>query len=229
MPSVLEDPHTPHPPPPNPAPPTLDPRQITLKDSTPATLHAFTTPSQLPPALLAHTNAMLNAEIEAGDTYPMTSPMPPSTFSTYWFGSLGAILLAGDLATTQHLLATDAADIPGGWETKCLGTFYTKPNYPGRSSHISNAGFLTASSARNKGVGRAMGEAYLVWAPLLGYTYSVFNLVYETNVHSMRIWEGLGFERIGRVRGCGRLRSWPGRGVDALQYGRVLGDGDGGG
>lgn len=33
-----------------------------------------------------------------------------------------------------------------------------------------------------------------------GYTYSVFNLVYETNVASCRIWDSLGFERISTLR-----------------------------
>lgn len=55
-----------------------------------------------------------------------------------------------------------------------------------------------------------------------GYVYSIFNLVYDTNVASLRIWDGLGFERIGRVKGAGRLRSYPDRYVDAIIYGRVL-------
>lgn len=56
-----------------------------------------------------------------------------------------------------------------------------------------------------------------------GYTYSVFNLVYETNVASCRIWDALGFKRIGRVKECGNLRSYPDRLVDAIIYGRDLG------
>lgn len=44
------------------------------------------------------------------------------------------------------------------WKTVWLGSFYVKPNYPGRSSHVCNAGFLVAEAARGKGVGRAMGE-----------------------------------------------------------------------
>ena len=56
-----------------------------------------------------------------------------------------------------------------------------------------------------------------------GYTYSVFNLVYETNVASCRIWDALGFKRIGRVKGCGNLRSSPDQPVDAIIYGRDLG------
>lgn len=53
------------------------------------------------------------------------------------------------------------------WHRLCLGTFYIKPNYPGRSSHICNGGFIVTDAARNKGVGRLMGEAYLAWAPKL--------------------------------------------------------------
>lgn len=58
---------------------------------------------------------------------------------------------------------------------------------------------------------------------LQNYTYSVFNLVYETNVASIRIWDALGFKRIGRVKGCGNLRSSPDALVDAIIYGRDLG------
>ena len=59
-----------------------------------------------------------------------------------------------------------------------------------------------------------------------GYTYSLFNLVYERNVASCRIWDALGFKRIGRVKGCGNLKSYPGELVDAIIYGRDLGQDD---
>lgn len=51
----------------------------------------------------------------------------------------------------------------------------------------------------------------------------MFNLVYESNVASCRIWDALGFKRIGKVPGAGRLRSNPGQYVDAIIYGRDLG------
>ena len=51
----------------------------------------------------------------------------------------------------------------------------------------------------------------------------MFNLVYETNVASCRIWDALGFKRIGRVKACGNLRSHPDELVDAIIYGRDLG------
>ena len=56
-----------------------------------------------------------------------------------------------------------------------------------------------------------------------GYAYSVFNLVYETNVASCRIWDALGFKRIGRIKGAGNLKSYPDQPIDAIMYGRELG------
>jgi H2C2 zinc finger len=48
--------------------------------------------------------------------------------------------------------------------------------------------------------------------------------VYETNTASTRIWDSLGFKRIGRVPACGNLRSSTDL-VDAIIYGRDLGPG----
>jgi len=77
--------------------------------------------------------------------------------------------------------------------------------------------------ARGRGVGKALGESYLYYAPRLGYRYSVFNLVYANNMASLRIWDGLGFDRIGLVKGAGRLRSaGEGNYVDAVIYGKDL-------
>jgi hypothetical protein len=45
--------------------------------------------------------------------------------------------------------------------------------------------------------------------------------VYETNTASTKIWDSLGFKRIGRVPGCGKLKSFQDP-VDAIIYGRDL-------
>lgn len=54
-----------------------------------------------------------------------------------------------------------------------------------------------------------------------GYKYSVFNLVFENNTASIKIWEKLGFGVIGRVPGAARLANSEEL-VDALIYGREL-------
>lgn len=150
----------------------------------------------------------------------MVEPIPVRHFAPYWFSNFGAIMLIGDIKNVEDVQSMDGnAD----WGKICLGSFNVRPNYPGRSSHVCNGMFLVTDAARNKGVGRLMGEAYLDWAARLGYTYAVFNLIYESNVASCRLWEGLGFKRIGRVPGAGRVVSQPGEFVDAIIYGRDLG------
>lgn len=63
-----------------------------------------------------------------------------------------------------------------------------------------------------------MAQAFLHFAPKLGYDSSIFNLVFETNVASIRLWEKLGFERVGIVKGAGRLKGHT-TPVDAYIYG----------
>ncbi|KAL6709547.1 Protein spt10 [Coniothyrium glycines] len=235
MPAMLDDPDAPliyrtsgdvpYPPPGGPLPVGIAPCQVTLRDRvTTATIIPFSAPNQVPLTLLAYLCDQLGREIEKGDTYPMVEPLALGSFGPYWFGVFGAIMLLGEIQDGRelHEMARRGCD----WERECLGSFYIKPNYPGRSSHVCNGGFLVTDASRNRGVGRLMGEAYLDWAPKLGYTYSVFNLVYETNVASCRIWDALGFKRIGRVKGCGNLKSYPGELVDAIIYGRDLGQED---
>ncbi|KAI9879087.1 MAG: hypothetical protein M1830_009606 [Pleopsidium flavum] len=233
MPAMLDDPTSPAiyrtsgaPPYPTPSdpqiPPDIVPRQVTLRDRvTIATLIPFSSSSRVPSSLLVYLCDQLNREIEKGDTYPMISAMPLSSFGPYWFANFGAVMLLGEIDSVDEVMEMEREG--RDWGKECLGSFYIKPNYPGRSSHVCNGGFLVTDAARNRGVGRLMGEGYLEWAPKLSYTYSVFNLVYETNVASCRIWDALGFKRIGRVKGCGNLRSHPNELIDAIIYGRDLG------
>lgn len=45
-------------------------------------------------------------------------------FAEYWFGTFAVVVLTG---SSQQI------DGERNWEEECLGTFYVKPNYPGRS------------------------------------------------------------------------------------------------
>ena len=177
MPAMLEDPTAPviyrtsgPPPYPTPSNPWLPSdivvRQVTLRDrQTTATLMPFATQTAVPPRLLEYLAGQLNIEIEKGDTYPMVHAMDTYRFGAYWFQNFGAIMILGDVADRDRLAQMDRDGAK--WEELCLGSFYVKPNYPGRSSHVCNGGFLVTQAARNKGVGRQMGEVYLEWAPKL--------------------------------------------------------------
>jgi hypothetical protein len=171
MPAMLDDPtapviyrtsgDVPYPPPGGPLPIGIAPNAVTLRDRvTTATIIPFSAPNQVPLTLLAYLCDQLGREIEKGDTYPMVDPLSLEAFGPYWFGVFGAIMLLGDIQDGRelHEMARRGCD----WEKECLGSFYIKPNYPGRSS-----GFLVTDASRNRGVGRLMGETYLDWAPKL--------------------------------------------------------------
>ncbi|KAM3161641.1 N-acetyltransferase domain-containing protein [Lachancea thermotolerans] len=85
------------------------------------------------------------------------------------------------------------------WEKQCLGAFNLRPAYPGRSSHVVTATFLVNAGIRGKGIGRTLVECFLSWAPQMGFTSSVFPLVYGTNVGVRRILETLSFRRVGKL------------------------------
>ncbi|PWY68077.1 hypothetical protein BO94DRAFT_540271 [Aspergillus sclerotioniger CBS 115572] len=217
MPALLEDPTTHIPPP---LPPQISHSHLHPQNP-PRRYQNHPLPHNhrpiFPPSSLTHyLHEQFSLEIEKGCTYPMESPMEYDLYRSYWFGTFAVVAVVDEDQTQDDGLREGR-----NWEECCLGTFYVKPNYPGRCSHVCNGGFFTTPAARNRGVGRVMGEGYLEVAPKLGYKYSVFNLVFENNVASVKIWEKLGFQTIGRVPGAARLANSPDL-VDALIIGRSL-------
>lgn len=191
----------------------IDRYTVLLKDGeTTATIYPIHSANELPPGLLAFLCDEFNMEIERGDTNSFFDTLHIEQFQNYWFGSFAAVMVLGDSHTLEGARQ---------WEKECFGTFFIKPNYPGRSSHICTANFLVNAGIRGKGIGRTLTDCYLEWAPRLGYTYSIFNLVFETNVAARRIWESLNFKRLGRIKAAGILKGHD-KAVDAIMYGREL-------
>lgn len=231
MPAILDDPtaptifrvsgEPPFPAPHAPLPADIVPRQVTLRDRvTIATIVPFSSPSQVPLSLVSYLCDQLNKLIEEGDTYPMVNSMPLESFGPYWFGNFAAVMILGDIrdAAQVRAMAEEGAD----WEKLCLGTFYTKPNYPGRSSHVCNAGFVTTDASRNRGVGRLMGEQYVKWAPKLVCVLSVTahnRLTACSGLHLFRIQPRIRDERcILPHLGCSRVQAnWSRQGLRQSQ------------
>ena len=174
----------PYPAPYAPLPAAIVPRQVTLRDrSTIATLIPFSAHTQVPKTLVSYLCALLNREIEKGDTYPMINPLAEESFGPYWFANFGAVMFLGEVGGIDDVWAMESEMEAKGewdWNKRCLGSFYVKPNYPGRSSHVCNGGFLVSDAARNRGVGRLMGEGYLEWAPKLVRLQCLFSAVNDS-------------------------------------------------
>ncbi|KIP11247.1 hypothetical protein PHLGIDRAFT_139779 [Phlebiopsis gigantea 11061_1 CR5-6] len=182
------------------------------------------------PGLVSYLHGCFAEELERGLTYPQEvlpgETYTQETFEGYFFAADVIVGIAGEGAApaadgAPAALGVDDARRGRPWEACVAGVYYVKPNYPGRSSHICNAGFLIPSSQRAKGFGSVLARSYLYYGPRLGYEASVFNLVYVNNIASVKLWEKLGFTKAGRIPRAGRLRTADGSGeefVDAWVF-----------
>lgn len=116
----------------------------------------------------------------AGEGYPQApGPLAVEDFDAYWLEGKALVAVA------RH-------------EGSVAGSYYLKPNFPGRAAHIANAGYFVIRGLRGRGIGTALVEDSLVQARELGFDALQFNLVFASNP-ARRLYERLGFEAVGRV------------------------------
>lgn len=127
--------------------------------------------------------------VDEGNFYPHDRFPDQDDFMDYWFRG----------KSTVAAYVPDRAGAAG-----MAGAFYLKPNWPGRAGHVANAGFIVAPDWRNRGLGRLLGDTMLSYAKQLGYRGVIFNLVFSENVVARRLWEKLGFEKLGMIPGAVR-------------------------
>ncbi len=118
--------------------------------------------------------------VRAGDTYAFPADADEDAGYALWY--------------------PEDARVYAAWRgDEVVGTFYIRPNKEGPGAHVCNAGFMVPASHSGQGICKQMGAFALEEAVRLGYRAMQFNMVVCTNVASIRIWEGFGFEVIGRV------------------------------
>jgi len=97
--------------------------------------------------------------------------------------------------------ATFVACAPDG---AVLGTYYLKPNQPGLGAHVCNCGYVVARSVQGRGIASAMCKHSQEQALGHGFRAMQFNLVVSTNLRAVALWQRLGFEIVGTLRGAFR-------------------------
>lgn len=124
--------------------------------------------------------SFLEPVIRAGDTYALDNNMSCDDIIAYWFSP-----------DKQTYVYEDKGDI--------LGTYYIRANQSGGGSHVCNCGYVTAKSARGRGIAEQMCRHSLIEAKTLGFRAMQYNCVVSTNIGAIRIWKKLGFERVGTL------------------------------
>ncbi len=139
------------------------------------------------PADLPAMTAIWNAIVEAGNAFPQEEPLDEAT---------GAAFFASQ---TRSAVAADA-------DGTILGLYILHPNNVGRCGHIANASYAVAEAARGRGVGGALVRDCLAQGRALGFRILQFNAVVESNASARHLYEKLGFEPLGTIRGGFRMK-----------------------
>lgn len=124
---------------------------------------------------------LLQATVEAGDTYPYSPHSTEAEIHHAWIESPTATYVALD---------------PQG---DLLGTYFIKPNQPGLGAHVCNCGYVVSSAAQGQGVASVMCMHSQTEAVSLGFLAMQFNLVVATNERAVRLWQRMGFGLVGTL------------------------------
>lgn len=92
-------------------------------------VHHLNDPSTAPKQLLNRLHQLFNNIIDEGRTYPIEQSMTQDQFNSYFFT---ADLFVGLLTDKPINQISD-----GEWDNILGGCYYVKPNYVGRSNHVS--------------------------------------------------------------------------------------------
>lgn len=84
-------------------------------------------------------------------------------------------------------------------EGELLGLYILHPNNVGRCGHICNASYAVRSSCRGRGIGELLVVHSLKKGKELGFRIMQFNAVVSTNKAALRLYEKLGFSRLGTI------------------------------
>jgi GNAT superfamily N-acetyltransferase len=117
--------------------------------------------------------------VDSGAGFPHEPPLSREAFDEYWIAHSSAVWIAR----------------VGG---RLVGAYYVKPNFVGKASHISNAGYFVLESHRGQGLGRRLVEHSLHEARRLGFDAMQFNLVFASNP-ARQMYRQLGFLEVGRI------------------------------
>ena len=122
-----------------------------------------------------------NAVVLAGDAFPQLEPLTARSAADFFAGqSLSAV-----------------AELDG----EVCGLYILHPNNVGRCGHIANASYAVRQGMRGHSIGEKLVRHSLVSGRELGFRILQFNAVVQRNLPAIRLYEKLGFTRLGTIPG----------------------------
>lgn len=127
--------------------------------------------------------AIWNQVVEDGEAFPQTELLDP---------------VSGDRFFREQSYTGIAVDADSG---EVLGLYILHPNNIGRCGHICNASYAVRKDLRGRHIGEMLVRHCLDKGKELGFRILQFNAVVSTNEYALRLYEKLGFVRLGTIPG----------------------------
>lgn len=122
-----------------------------------------------------------NEVVEEGEAFPQREPLTLESGKEFF--------------AKQDFVGVVRAD------GQVVGLYILHPNNVGRCGHQCNASYAVSSSLRGQHIGEKLVRDCMQQAARLGYRLLIFNAVVKGNERAIRLYETLGFQRIGMVPG----------------------------
>lgn len=132
---------------------------------------------------VASMRAIWNEVVRAGNAFPQIDELASDEEANEFFA-----------AQTRCAVAVDDDDA-------VVGLYILHPNNIGRCAHVANTSYAVDSAARGQGVGRALVQDSLDNLTSCGFRGLQFNAVVVSNVQAIRLYESMGFMRVGMIPG----------------------------
>jgi len=137
------------------------------------------------PADIPAMTRIWNHIVEAGDAFPQLEPLSEAEAA----GFFAAQSFTGVAESGQQI----------------LGLYILHPNNVGRCGHIANSSYAVSAQSRGRKVGEKLVRHSLQTGRELGFRILQFNAVVVNNLPAIRLYEKLGFQRVGIIPNGFRL------------------------
>ena len=143
-----------------------------------------------------------NQVVEDGEAFPQTELLTENTGDEFFRGQ----------SFTGIAFDEDTGEI--------AGLYILHPNNVGRCGHICNASYAVRRDLRGQHIGEKLVTHCMQKGKELGFRILQFNAVVASNRYALRLYEKLGFVRLGTVPGGFLMKD--GRYEDIILYYHVL-------
>ncbi len=128
---------------------------------------------------LAQMTDIWNAVVLEGQAFPQTEPLTQEAAKAFFTQqSHTGVAVSGD---------------------EVVGLYILHPNNIGRCGHISNASYAVKQGCMGRGIGEQLVRDCIKTGEKLGFLLLQFNAVVATNTAAIRLYDKLGFHRLGRI------------------------------